>query len=193
MALHDAFDNCLELAPFGGVDRIVQILTGNGAVGRNYHDIHVVNFAEFIFLSLSRTGHAGQLLVHAEVVLQCNGRKGLRLLAHGNAFLCLNSLMQAIAVAPPEHQAARKFIYDYDFAFFYNVIHIAPHQIVGLQRNVHVVVDFHIFGVGEVFDAKGPLALGYAILCQCDRSLFFVYGKVLFEPQCAHHAVGPLV
>ena len=63
-------DNGLVLLLLGLVDHVVQILARDGPVRGNDHHIQLVDAAELGLFGLGGTGHAGQLLVHAEEVLQ---------------------------------------------------------------------------------------------------------------------------
>ena len=48
-------------------------------VGRDDRDVELVDLVELRLLGLGRAGHAGQLVVHAEVVLDRDRRERLRL------------------------------------------------------------------------------------------------------------------
>ena len=73
--VHDGF----ILAVLRGVYGVFQAVTNHRLVGRDHHNVHVVDVAEFSFFRFGGTCHAGQLLVHTEVVLQSDGRQGFRL------------------------------------------------------------------------------------------------------------------
>ena len=68
-------------------------------VGRNLRDFELVNLLELGGFRIGRTGHAGQLLVHAEVVLEGDGRQRLVLALDLDAFLGFDGLVQSIATS----------------------------------------------------------------------------------------------
>ncbi len=74
----------------------------------------LVDLLELGGFGFGRTGHAGQLLVHAEVVLEGDGGERLVLALDLDAFLGLDRLVQAVAPAPARHQAAGEFVDDDD-------------------------------------------------------------------------------
>ena len=64
-------------------------------VGRDHHHVELVDLEELRRLGLGRAGHAGQLLVHAEVVLQRDRGERLGLALDLHALLGLDRLVQA--------------------------------------------------------------------------------------------------
>ena len=71
---------------------------------------------ELFRFSDCRTGHAGQFIIHAEIVLNGDGGVGQALSLDVDPFLGLDSLMQTFRIAPAQHQAAGKLIYNNDLA-----------------------------------------------------------------------------
>ena len=62
---------------------------------RNRHHTKLVDVEKFCRLGLRRAGHARQLLVEAEIILDRDRRERLRLAFDGHAFLRFDGLMQA--------------------------------------------------------------------------------------------------
>ena len=62
-----------------------------GLVRRDGHDRQLVDLAELGVLGHGRAGHAGELVVEAEVVLQRDGGERLVLLAHLHVLLGLDA------------------------------------------------------------------------------------------------------
>src|SRR5258706_3653700 len=83
--LHDRV--VLLLARF--VDEIVLVDAADRTIRGNDGDFELVDLVELGLFRLRRAGHARELFVHAEVVLDRNRRERLRLLAHRHAFLRL--------------------------------------------------------------------------------------------------------
>ena len=86
-------------------------------VGRDGDHFELVNLPEFVGLGHGRAGHAGQLLVQLEVILQRDGRQRLRLLLDLDAVLGvlgLDRLVQPVGPLPAEHQPAGELVDDDD-------------------------------------------------------------------------------
>ena len=100
--LMDAFDflaDSLILELLVEEHQIVQILTDDRQVSGDYHDIQIVDLVELGGLGICRSGHAGDLFIHPEEVLECDCGKGLVLSENPDVFLGFYSLMQAVRVA----------------------------------------------------------------------------------------------
>ncbi len=89
-------DNGCIFCRFVFVNRVRVVHTDHGLVGRNLDDVQLIDGAELLFLGQGGTGHAGELAVQTEVVLEGDGRQRLALVLDGDAFLGLDGLMQTI-------------------------------------------------------------------------------------------------
>ena len=94
---------------------------------------------ELLGLGVGGAGHAGQLLVHAEVVLEGDRGQGLVLVLDLDAFLGLDRLVQAVGPAAARHEAAGELIDDEHLAFLDHVIHVPLEQGMGAQRLLHMM------------------------------------------------------
>ena len=151
VAVADVVDDRVVLFLGGLVDEVVVVLADGRLVGRDDHRFQAVDFLEFVGFGVGRAGHAGELAVHAEVVLEGDRRQRLVLALDLHAFLGLHRLVQAVAPAPARHQAAGEFVDDDDFAVLHHVVLVAVVQVVGPQRRIHVV---HQRDVGRVVQAR---------------------------------------
>ena len=106
-------------------DQILPVLAHDRAVRRNDGDLELVDLEELRLLRLRRTGHAGQLVVHAEVVLNRDRGHRLRLALDADAFLGLDRLMQPFRPAPARHRAAGVLVDDQHLAVLHDVVHVA--------------------------------------------------------------------
>src|SRR2546422_8185560 len=68
LALELVQDRVILLAP-RLVDEIVLVDAAHGSDRRDHHHVELVDLPELSLLRLRRAGHAGELLVHPEVVL----------------------------------------------------------------------------------------------------------------------------
>ena len=90
-------------------------------------------------LGLGRAGHAGELVVHAEVVLQGDRGEGLVLLLDLHALLGLDRLVQALGPAPALEDAAGELVDDLHLAVLDDVVLVALVQLLGLERGLELV------------------------------------------------------
>ena len=133
----------------GAVDEIGLFDSPQLPVGRDDADVELVDLAELLRLGLGRAGHAGELLVHAEVVLEGDGGERLVLALDLHLLLGLDRLVQAVAPAAAGHQAAGELVDDDDLAVLDHVVHVELEERVGAQRLVDVVEQRHVRRVVE--------------------------------------------
>ena len=76
----------------------------------------------------------GELVVHAEVVLERDRREGLVLLLDAHALLGLDRLVQALRPAPALEDAAGELVDDLHLAVDDGVVDVALVERLGLQR-----------------------------------------------------------
>ena len=173
-----------DRAVLGGlvfVNQIGQVFPNHRAVGGYRHYFQLVDFVEFLRFGGGGAGHAGQLFVEAEVVLErdCGVSDGLR--ANLRALFRLYRLMQPVRVAPPGHEPPGELIHYDNLAVLDDVIAVALENHLRLQR-VFDVVDRLEFVV-QVGDVQRALQLGYAVLGERRRLVLFVDGVVALRLQ----------
>jgi hypothetical protein len=134
---------------------------------------------------LRGTGHAPQLLVHAEVVLQSDGRECLVLFLDAHAFLGLDRLVEAFGVTTSGKDAAGELVDDLDLAVLDHVLDVALVELLRLERGLQVVDEVDVHVVVQVLDAEDLLDLRHALLADRDRALLLVefVVLVLVEPR----------
>ena len=98
-----------------------------------------IDLLELVRLGVCRARHAGQLAVHAEVVLEGDRRVRLVLRLDLDALFRLDGLVQALGPAATGHQAAGELVDDDHLAVLHDVLLVAMEQGVGAQRRVQVV------------------------------------------------------
>ena len=138
------------------------------------HDAELVDLVELAGLGHGRAGHARELVVHAEVVLQGDGREGLVLLADLDALLGLDRLVQAVVVAAARQHAAGVLVDDEHLAVHDDVLLVVVEQLLGLDGVVHERDERGVDRVVEVVDAEVVLDLGDAGLEHRDGALLLV-------------------
>ena len=169
----DLLDDGPVLGVLGLIDHVGVVLAGQGAVGGNLHDIQLVDGAELLLLREGGTGHAGELVVQTEVVLEGDGGQSLALPLHLHPLLGLDGLVQALAVPAAEHEAAGELVHDDHLTVLEDVVDVPLHDAVGLDGLVDVVGQGGVFRVGQVlhmeellrlFDASGGEGGGASLL-----------------------------
>src|SRR6185312_873931 len=115
-AIADVLDDRLELVILRQIDEVRVVLADHRAVRGHHDDLQTVDLQELRGFRVGRAGHAGELLVQAEVVLESDRGDRLILFANADAFLRLHRLVQAVRPAPALHGPAGELIDDDDFA-----------------------------------------------------------------------------
>ena len=70
---------------------------------------------ELGLLCLCCACHSSQLVIHAEVILDCHCGESLSFTTDFYAFFCFNSLVKPVAPAPTSHLSTCEFINDHHF------------------------------------------------------------------------------
>ena len=112
---------------------IGMIFPGHWTVCWNHDYFKAVDFPEFIFFRLCRTGHACDFVVEAEVVLEGDCCQRLVFLLDRDAFFSLDCLVQTVAVASAVHEPACELVDYYYFIIFYDVVYVVFEQVVSFQ------------------------------------------------------------
>jgi hypothetical protein len=132
----------------------------SSTTGGNLDDVEVVDLDELLLLRLRGTGHPGELLVQAEVVLERDRGERDVLLADAHALLGLDRLVKALAPAAALHDAAGELVDDLDLALLHDVVDVALVERLGLKRLDQMVDEEDVARVIEVVDAERTLDLG---------------------------------
>ena len=114
--LDDVLDDRVELGLLGPVDEVGLVGADHRPVRRDADDAELVDRVELGRLGLGRAGHAGELVVHAEVVLQGDRGERLVLVLDLDALLGLDRLVHALVVAAAGQHAAGVLVDDEDLA-----------------------------------------------------------------------------
>ena len=163
-----------ELFLLAAVDDVGMLDAAASAVGGNADDVELVDLPEFAGLGHGRAGHAADLLVELEEVLQRDRGQRLVLFLDLHAFLGFDGLVQAVAPLAAFHQAAGELVDDDDLAVLHDVVHVALVEVMGLERVVDQVRPLHVAGRVEALDAGQPLGLADAFVGQVGRVLFLL-------------------
>ncbi len=143
----DFFDYGAVLFFLGFVHAVVHVDTCNRTVGGDGNHIKFVDVPELAGLCFGCTGHTGQLVIHAEVVLQRDGGKGLCSGLDFHSFLGLDGLVQAVGVASAFHDTACLFVDNLDFVVVDNVFYVFLKQCVCLKQLGHGVYALGLYGI----------------------------------------------
>ncbi len=142
--LADLVEDRLVLLVVGPVDHVGVALAGQRPVGRDRDDVELVDLPELVGLGHGRAGHARELLVELEEVLEGDRGEGLVLLLDPDPLLGLDRLVEAVGPLPAGHQAAGELVDDHDLAVHDDVVAVALVEVVGLERVVDQVGPLHV-------------------------------------------------
>ena len=148
--LLDQRDDGVVLLLGRAIDLVVMVQAHARQVGRHLDHLEAVDVHQLRRLGHRRAGHARELRIHAEVVLEGDGGVGRGLPLDLHAFLGLERLVQPFRIAPARHHAAGELVDDDDLAVLHDVVGIAAEQLVGAQRLVDVVDQRDVVEVVEM-------------------------------------------
>ena len=162
----------------GAVDDVGILDAPHLLVRRNDDDFELVDLVELGCFRFGRTGHAGQLLEHAEIILEGDGRQRLVFALDLDAFFGLNRLVQAIGPAAARHHASGEFVDDDDFAVFDHVFDVSAIERVRLDRGLDVMLQRPVFRVGDVSNPEQPFDLLPTLVGDRDVAVLLVDHEV---------------
>ena len=119
--------------------RSFAIFARHRPVRRDHVDVEFVDVVELGGFGFRGAGHAGELLIEPEIILDRDRRERLRLAIDLHAFLRFHRLVQAIAPAAARHFAAGVFVDNDDLVFLDDVLHVFLEEAVGAQQLRDVV------------------------------------------------------
>ena len=178
VALRDVVCDGVELGIDRAIDKVGQFFADDGPVGGNHLDGKLVDVAELGVLGLGRTGHARELVVQAEIVLQRDGGHGLVLGTHEHALFGLDRLVQAFGIATTFHDAARELVDNLDLAVLDDVVLIAMEEELRLERLVQMVGKLAGDIRVDVLDAEQRLHVLETFVCRGNGALGLVHLEV---------------
>ena len=155
----DLVDDGIELGLLRLVHDIGVVFASHRAVGRNDDDVETIDVAELALFGLCRTGHAGEMIVQTEEILEGDRRERLILAANLDAFFRFDRLVDTVGVTASVHQTAGELVDDDHFAVFDDVLLIAMEQIPRLERCVELMRELDVALIVEVRNAEHLLDL----------------------------------
>ena len=164
VAVLDVGDDRVDLLLEGAEHEVVLVLAHHRLVRRDDHGLEVVDLLELEGLGVRRPGHAGELAVHPEVVLEGDRGERLVLALDRHAFLRLHRLVQAVGPAAAGHQPAGELVDDDDLAVLHHVLLVAQEQHVSLERRVEVVHQRDVVRVVEAGAGRQQARIGEDLL-----------------------------
>ena len=165
----------VELGVLVAEDEVRVVVADHRPVGRDGHHVEAVDLVELLLLGHGRAGHAGQLVVEPEVVLEGDRGQRHRLALDAQALLGLDRLVQTVRPAPAGHLAAGELVDDDDLAVLDDVVAVALVQRVRAQRLLEVARQARVrVDVVEVLDAEQLLDLLDALFGRRDGVLLEV-------------------
>ncbi len=188
----DLVDHRGPLAVLGLVDLVVLVRADHRHVGGDVDDLELVDLHELSGLGERRTGHAGELVVAAEVVLVGDRRDRLVLLLDRHVLLGLDRLVQPLRPAAALEYPAGELVDDLHLAVDHGVVHVALVERLGLERLDQVVDEVAVLGQEHVVDAEELLGLLDAPLGDRDGLVLLVGLVVEVRLVCLRLGLEPL-
>ena len=133
MPLDDVLDDGIELRLLGAVDAVGLVSTNHRPVRGDRHHTQVVGVHELGGLGLGGAGHARELLVELEVVLEGDRGESLVLRLDLHPLLGLDRLVHALVVAAPGQDTTGVLIDDHHLAVEDHVVLVALEQLLRLD------------------------------------------------------------
>ena len=186
VTLGHVLDDGGQLLLLGAVDEVVLVLADHRLVGLDRQHAQLVGVHELGGLGFGRTGHARELVVHTEVVLQGDGGEGLVLGLDLHAFLGLDGLVQTLVVAAARQDTAGVLVDDEHLALGDDVVLVTQEQFLGLDGVVEVADQGGVGRLIQVVDAEEVLDLGDARVQDADDLLLLVDVVVLVAGELQH-------
>ena len=170
-----------EVLHHGGVfgirrakDQIGVVDPNHVSVRGNGNHTEVVDLIELGRLGHGRAGHATELVVQAEEVLQRDGGERLILSLDLDAFLGLDRLVQALVVATPSKNSTGVLVDDDDLAVDDHVVAVVLEQFLRANRVVQETHERGVDRVVEVVDADLILDLVDGLLQNAHGALLLI-------------------
>ncbi|CAM3719812.1 NAD-specific glutamate dehydrogenase [Tsukamurella strandjordii] len=169
--LGDVVDDRRELRLLGLVDEVGLVLADHRLVRGDRDDAQLVDLVQLGGLGLGGAGHARELVVEPEVVLQRDGGQRLVLGLDLDVLLRLQGLVHALVEAAAREHAAGELVDDEHLTGADDVVLVALVELLGLDRVVEVAHQQRVGRVVEVVDAQLILDQLHAGLVHADRLL----------------------
>ncbi len=155
----DVVDEGRELPLLGLVDLIALVLADHVAVRGDLDDAHLVDVLELGGFGERGTGHAAELPVHAEVILDRDRGERDVLFFDADALLGLDRLVHALGVPPSFEHAAGELVDDLHLAAGHDVVDVLLVELLRPERVLQVVDERRRDVVVQVLDAEDLLDL----------------------------------
>ena len=178
------------LLPLCPVDHVGMVDPLEAPVGRDRDHIELVDLPELVGLGHGRAGHAAELFVELEEVLERDGGEGLRLLLDPHSFLGLDRLMETVGPLPARHQSAGEFVDDHHLPLLDDVVDVSLVEMMSLERIVDQVRPFHVADGVEALHPSELLGRPHALLRQGDGVLLFLDLKMLLRLELPGDLIG---
>ena len=149
VAIVDQLEDGFVLLVHRPIDLVVLVGADHRLVGRHLDDVEAVDVHELVRFGGGGAGHAGELVVEAEIVLKGDRGERLVLRLDFGVLFRFERLVQAVGVAPSFHHAAGELVDDDHLAVLDDVILVALEELVGAKRVVQMMHDGDVLDVIE--------------------------------------------
>ena len=167
----DFLDYCSIFFFLGLVNTVVEVKAGDGTVCGNGHNIEFVDVPQLTSFGFGRTCHTRQLVIHAEIVLQCDSGKCLCSGFYLNTFFGFDCLVQTVAITAAFHDTACLLVNNLDFVVVDHIFNIFFKECICFEQLSHCV---HTFGFHSIVLHQ----FVFALLTLCDVGNSFGFRKL---------------
>ena len=122
---YDIGHNLAVLGLFIPINQVRLVFSNHRFVGRNCHYSELVGAHELRGFRLCGTGHARDLAVEPEVVLQCHRSERLVFRFDFNGLFGLNRLVDSLVVPPAREDTAGVLVDNQDLAVHHDIVLVA--------------------------------------------------------------------
>ena len=185
----------LESLPILHIRLLLQLAAEHASlkIGGQFLRLEVVNLVELLRLGHRGAGHACQLCVPAEVVLQGDGRDSCILLLDLHLLLRLDSLMDAIGPAPSWHEASGVRVHNEHLAIVDHIVAVLQEERPGAQGLLEVPAEVRLLGTDllrskRVAEPHAEQPLGRPLSRLGERNgLVLLVDLIVHRRELSHH------
>ncbi len=159
MLLFDVLGDGQELLALRAVDEVFLVGANHRLVRGDDHHVELVDLVELGRFGVGRAGHARELAVQAEEVLERDGRQRDALVLDGEALFGFDGLVQTIGPAPSRENASGVLVDDHRLLVAHQVVLVAQVERVSAEALLQDVQGLEVDRVVEV-SALRRVAIG---------------------------------
>ncbi|CAB4800733.1 unannotated protein [freshwater metagenome] len=152
--LFDISNNCFKLCSFGLKNQVCLVNTHHLSIGWDRNNLQPIGIHQLGCFGLRSTGHAGEFVVHAEIILQGDSCERLVFFFDLDALFGLNRLVNTLTPTTAFKNSTCKFVDNFYFTILDDVVLIALIQHGCFEGHLQLMHQVLLHFVIQVGDAK---------------------------------------